>query len=327
MRRRDFIAGIGSVAGCSATAASGQQAIPVVGFLAGISVDVSATYAAAFRRGLGELGFVEGQNVTVEYHWLNGQYGDLSALMRGFIHRRVDVIATLASMPGALAAKAATTTIPIVFSAGQDPVKLGLVASLNRPGGNATGINFFNTEVVPKRLGLLYQLIPNAVRVAALINPTTGATAESTSREVQEAARTIGLQIQIFEASSSSEIDAAFASIARDHIDALFVAGDSFFFGRRVQLANLAARDRIPAAYFSRDVVTVGGLMSYGTDLGEMYRQAGIYTANILKGAKPAELPVMQLNKFEFVINLQTARLLGLQVSPKLLATADEVIE
>jgi putative ABC transport system substrate-binding protein len=282
---------------------------------------------AAFRKGLGETGYVEGQNVTIEYHFLEGQFDRLPALMADLVRRRVAVIATSASATAALAAKAATATIPIVFAAGDDPVKLGLVASLNRPGGNATGINFFSEEVVGKRLGLLHELVPKAVRVAVLVNPANVTTAEATLRNVQEAAHHIGLQIQVLNASTSREIDAAFATLARERPDALFVAPDSFFASRRVQFVTLAARDRIPVAYSPRDIVEAGGLMSYGTSLADTLRQVGVYTGNVLKGAKPADLPVVQSTRFEFVINLGTARALGIEVPPGLLAITDEVIE
>ena len=286
----------------------------------------NARYVAAFRKGLNETGYVEGQNVTVEYHWLEGQYDRLPALMADLVRRQVAVIATPGNVP-ALAAKAATATIPIVFGVGDDPVKLGLVASLARPGGNATGINFFVQEVVAKRLRLLHELVPKAVRIAVLVNPANASAAETTLREVQEAAPTIGLQIQILNATTIGEIDAAFAILARERPDALFVAGDAFFISRRVQFATLTARDRIPATYSVREHVAVGGLMSYGTDLADAFRQVGVYTGNILKGAKPADLPVMQSTKFEFVINLQTARTLGIEVPPGVLSIADEVIE
>jgi putative tryptophan/tyrosine transport system substrate-binding protein len=260
----------------------------------------------------------------VEYHWLEGQYDRLPALMADLIRRRVAVIAT-PSDTAALAAKTATTTIPIVFRVAQDPVKLGLVASLARPGGNATGINFFGGELVAKRLGLLHDLVPKAVRIAVLVNPANAASAETTLRQVQEAARIFGLQMLVFSASTSREIEAVFALLAGQRPDALFVAGDAFFGSRRVQFATLAAHHRIPASYSQRDYVAVGGLMSYGATLD--YRQVGVYAGNILKGAKPADLPVMQSTKFEFVINLQTARLLGIEVPETLLAIADQVIE
>jgi len=328
MRRRDFIAGLGSTGvPLSLVAHAQQSALPVVGFVNARSADASAGLAAAFRMGLSETGYVDGKNVAVEYHWLDGQYDGLPAVMADLVRRRVAVIATLGSGAAAIAAKAATATIPIVFSVAEDPVKLGLVASLARPGGNATGVNFFFAEVVAKRLALLHELVPRAVRVAVLLNPANGPAAETTLRDVQDAARAIGLQIQIFNASTSREIDAAFVSLARERADALFVAPDSLFASRRVQFTTLATRDRIPAVYGGREYVEAGGLMSYGTDFAESYRQVGVYTGDILKGEKPADLPVMQPTKFEFVINAQTARALGIDVPPTLLATADEVIE
>jgi len=246
--------------------------------------------------------------------------------MADLVRRQVAVIATAGNVP-TLAAKAATATIPIVFGVGDDPVRLGLVPSLARPGGNATGINFFNAELVPKRLRLLHDLVPKAVRVAVLLNPANASSTESQLRIVQEAAPTIGLQIQILNATTIGEIDAAFATLERERPDVLFVAGDAFFASRAVQFATLTARGRIPATYSLRDYVAVGGLMSYGTDFTEAFRQVGVYTGKILKGAKPADLPVVQSTKFEFVINMQTARALGLEVPAQLLATVDEVIE
>jgi putative ABC transport system substrate-binding protein len=298
----------------------------MVGFIRDGSADTATRFVAAFRKGLSEADYVEGQNVTVEYHWLEGQYDRLPALMADLVRRHVAVIATPGNAP-AIAAKAATATIPIVFGVGGDPVRLGLVASLARPGGNATGIDFFNTEVATKRLRLLHDLVPSAARVAVLVNPANATTAESNLRVVQEAASTLGLQIQILNASTIGEIDAAFATFARERPDALFVTGDAFFVSRRVQLATLAASYKIPAAYSIRDHVEAGGLMSYGTDLADMFRQVGFYTGTILKGAKPADMPVQTPTKFEFVINRTTAKVLGLTIPAGVLSIADEVIE
>jgi putative ABC transport system substrate-binding protein len=328
MRRRDFITLLGGAAAAWPQAARAQQpALPVVGFLRAGSPDAFAREVTAFRKGLNEAGYVEGQNVTVEYHWLEDHYDRLPALVADLVRRRVAVIATPASTPAALAAKAATTTIPIVFGVGEDPVQLGIVASLARPGGNATGINFFSREVDAKRLALLHELVPKAIRVAVLLNPGNASSAETTLRYMREAAPTIGLQIRILNATTIGEIDAAFAALARERPDALFVAPDGFFGSRGVQFATLTAVHKIPAAYSNRGTVAVGGLMSYGTDLAETFHQVGVYTGRILKGAKPADLPVTQATKFEFVINLQTARALGIVVPPSLLAIADEVIE
>jgi putative ABC transport system substrate-binding protein len=327
MRRRAFITLLGAAAAWPRAARAQQSALPVVGLLNGGSADAAAGNVAAFRKGLNETGTVEGQNATVEYYWLEGRYDRVPALVADLIRRRVAVIATPASTQAALAVKAATATIPIVFGIGQDPVQLGLVASLARPGGNATGVNAFVNEVVAKRLGLLHDLVPKAVHVAVLVNPALVSTTGSTLREVQEAARAIGLQIQILNASTIGEIDAAFATLARERPDALFVATDGFFTSRRGQFATLTAVNKIPAAYADSDTVKAGGLMSYGTDNADMWRQVGVYTGSILKGAKPTDLPVLQSTKFEFVINLQTARALHIEVPPGLLAIADEVIE
>jgi putative tryptophan/tyrosine transport system substrate-binding protein len=324
--RRKFLATLGGAAAAWPLAARAQQpTMPVVGFVNAGSSD--ARNLAAFRKGLNGAGYVEGQNVTVEYHWLDGQFDRLPSLMADLVRRRVAVIATPGGNFAALAAKAATTTIPIVFGVGEDPVKLGLVTNLARPDGNTTGISFFTLEVAAKRLGLLHDLVPKAVRIAVLVNPANVPTAEATLRDMPEAARAIGLQIQFLNASTIREIEAAFAVLVRDRADALFVAGDTFFVSRRVQFATLAARYGIPAAYPGREFVEVGGLMSYATDRGDMFRQVGAYTGQILKGAKPADLPVLQSTKFEFVINLQTARALGIEVPNSIHLLADEVIE
>jgi putative ABC transport system substrate-binding protein len=326
LKRREFITLLGGATWWPLAARAQQPALPVVGFLDGGSADASADRVRAFRKGLNETGYVEGQNVAIEYRWAEGQYERLPALAADLVKRQVAVIVTPSATPTA-PAKAATATIPIVFGVGQDPVKLGLVASLARPGGNATGINFFGQEVVAKRLRLLHDLLPKAVRVAVLVNPATASNTETTSPEVQEAAPIIGLQIQMLNASTSREIDAAFATLARERPDALFVAPDPLFVSRRVQLVTLTAVNKIPASYSQRDDVAAGGLMSYGTNFADTLRQIGVYTGRILKGAKPADLPVVQSTKFEFVINLQTARALGIEVPPGLLASADEVIE
>jgi putative ABC transport system substrate-binding protein len=326
--RRRFIAALGAAAASWPRAVRAQQqALPLVGLVSGRSADSSARYMAVFRQGLMETGYVEGQNVTVEYHWLEGQYGRLPALMADLVRRHVAVFATPGSNPATLAAKAATGTIPIVFGVGEDPVELGLVASLARPGGNATGINFFGQEVVAKGLRLLHDLLPKAVRVVVLVNPANVPIAKSTLRDVQVAGPTLGLQIHILNATTIGEIDGAFATFASERPDALYVAPDGFFSSRGGQFATLTARDRIPAAYWNRDFVAAGGLMSYGTDLADTYHQVGVYTGSILKGAKPADLAVVQSTKFVFAINQQTARALGIAVPPDVLSIADEVIE
>jgi len=326
--RRALVAALGGAAVAWPFASSAQQAaLPVVGFIHLGSPDASARSAAGFRKGLNESGYIEGQNVTVEYHWLEGHYDRLPELTAELVRRKVAVIAIPGNNSAALAAKAATATIPIVFGVGEDPVRLGLVASLARPGGNATGINFFVQEVAAKRLRLLHDLVPKAVRIAVLVNPANASTAESTIRDVQEAAPAIGLQIQILNATTIGEINAAFATLEHDPPDALFVAPDGLFVGRAVQFATLTARYRIPATYSIRDYVAAGGLMSYGTDSADMFHQVGVYTGRILKGAKPAELPVLQSTKFDFVINLQTAQELGIEVPQNVLSIADEVIE
>jgi putative tryptophan/tyrosine transport system substrate-binding protein len=324
MRRRAFITLLGGAAAWPLAARAQQPALPVIGVIYSGSAAASAHWAAAFRNGLNETVYTEGRNVAIEYHWLDGRYDRLPALAAELVGRRVAVIAAPGSTPAALAAKA---QIPIVFGVGEDPVKLGLVDNLARPGGNATGINYFVSEAVPKRLGLLRDLLPGAVRIAVMISPGNIASAETTLREVRKAGGAFGLQIQVLNASNSGEIDAAFVAMSRERAEALFVAPDAFFASRRVQLAILAARDKIPAAYAQRDYTEAGGLMSYGTNLADSFRQAGVYAGKILSGAKPAELPVTQSTKFELVINLQTAKALGLKVPSGLLLAADEVIE
>jgi putative ABC transport system substrate-binding protein len=328
MQRREFIALLGGTALAWPLAVRAQQPVmPMVAVIGGGSANTSARLVTAFRKGLNEPGYVEGQNVTVEYHWLEGHYDRLPALMADLVRRHVAVIATPGSNVAALAAKAATATIPIVFGVGSDPVQLGLVASLARPGGNATGINMFSQEVTAKRLRLLHDLVPKAVRIAVLLNPGNASSAETLLRDMPEAVAIMGLQIQIFDATTIGEIDAAFAILARERPDALFVAGDSFFVSRAVQFATLTAANKIPATYSQRDFVAAGGLMSYGPDFADEFHQVGVYTGSILKGARPADLPVLQSTKFEFFINLQTARVLGIEVPPAVLSIADEVIE
>ena len=329
MKRREFNALVAGAAAAWPLAARAQQpAMPIVAFVNPAERDgIAPRYVAAFRKGLSDTGYVEGQNVAVEYHWLEGRYDRLPAMMADLIRRQVAVIATPGGSPTALAAKTATTMIPIVFGVAEDPVSIGLVANLARPGGNATGINFFLGELVAKRLGLLHDLVPQAARLAVLVNPANALTAEATLRGVPEAARTLGLQVQSLNASTASEIDAAFSIMVRDRADALFIAPDAFFASRRVQFATLAARDRIPTSCPNREMVEAGLLMSYGANVADMFHQVGIYTGSILKGTKPADLPVLQSTKFEFVINLQTAKALGLEVPNSLQLLADEVIE
>jgi putative ABC transport system substrate-binding protein len=329
MRRRQFITTLlgGAAVAWPLAARAQQPAVPVIGFLLPTSLDTNADRLRAFRQGLKDTGYVEGENVAIEYRSAEGHNDRLPALAVEFVRRQVAVIASPQGTPSALAAKAATTTIPIVFGVNEDPVKLGLVATLARPGGNATGINILSGELVAKRLELLRELVPSAARVAVLINPTNAANTETTLRDVKGAARAIGLQIQVLNASTGREINAAFAAFARERPDALFVGADPFFSSRRVQLANLASHHSIPATYAVREMVEAGGLMSYGANIADAFRHVGAYTGRILKGAKPADLPVVQATKFELVINAQTARMLGLTVPPTLLVAADEMIE
>jgi putative tryptophan/tyrosine transport system substrate-binding protein len=326
MKRREFISLLGSAAAAWPLAASAQQpAMPVIGFLSGTSPETARL--RAFRQCLKDAGFIEGENVVIEYRWADDQTDRLPALAAEFAQRRVAVIAAIGGIPSALAAKAATTTIPIVFLVGVDPVRLGLVSSLPRPGGNLTGINVINSELASKRLELLRALVPGAIRIGVLVDPTNASGTDATLRDVGAAARTMGLQIQVLNASTSLELDAAFATLVRERSAALIVGSTPFFFDRRVQLALLAARHAAPAIYQDRHHAEVGGLISYGASLGDAYRHVGVYAGRILKGAKPADLPVVQPTRFELVINVSTARMLGLTVPDALLATADEVIE
>ena len=323
IRRRDLIAMLGGAATWPLTGAA-QQRTPVVGYLSGGAPGPFASFLTAFRQGLGETGYVEGQNVAIEYRWAEDQYDRLRTLVADLVDRKVAVIA--ANSPSALAAKTATTTIPIVFTTGDDPMNLGLVTSLSRPTGNVTGVTFFAGAVVAKQLELLHELLPQATVISVLVNPNfPGATFQL--RDVQEAARTLGHTMHVLNASTGSEINTAFATIAQQRTDALLVAGDPFFLSRVSQFVTLAARHAVPTIYAQREYVAGGGLISYGTSVTDAYRQVGVYVGRILRGAKPTDLPVVRATKFELVINLQTAKLLSLEVPPTLLARADEVIE
>jgi ABC-type uncharacterized transport system substrate-binding protein len=320
LRRRDFITLLGgaAAAGWPVAARAQQPAMPVIGFLHPASLDTITDRMRAFRQGLKEIGFIEGENVAVEYRRAENQFDRLPVLAAELVRRQVDVIVTAGSSIPAVAAKAATTTIPIVFAVPEEPVRSGLVTSLARPGGNATGIYFFSVELVAKRLEILREMVPATTRIAVLVNPADAANSETMLKHVE---------IQILNANTSHEIDAAFAAFVRERHDPLFVSGGPFLLSRRVQLALLAARHAVPASYGAREYVEIGGLMSYGAKIADAYRQVGVYAGRILKGAKPADLPVMQSTKFELVINAQAARVLGLTVPPTLLARADEVIE
>jgi putative tryptophan/tyrosine transport system substrate-binding protein len=328
MKRREILTLVGGAAASWPLAARAQQAaMPVVGFLHPQSPDAFVEPLRGFRQGLKDTGYSEGENVAIDYRWADNQVGRLPALAGDLVRKPVAVIVAAGGAVSPLTAKASTTTIPIVFVVGDDPVRLGLVPSLSRPGGNLTGINFFTVELAPKRLEILRELVPGAARVAVLVNPANTDNAEATVREVQAAARVMGLQIQVLNAGSSNEITAAFATLARERPDALLVGTGPPFTGRRVQVVQLAAYHRIPAIYALRQIAEIGGLISYGASLTDAYRQVGVYAGRILKGAAPADLPVVQSAKFELVINTETARMLGLSVPPSLLARADEVIE
>jgi len=325
LKRREFITLLGSAVAWPRVARAQQVAMPAIGLLHSVSPDTLANRLRGFRQGLKEIGYVEDENVAIEQRWAENQMDRLPELAAALVRRQVSVIAAFGSA-AVFAAKAATTTIPIAFGVPEDPVKLGLVTNLARPGGSLTGINFFTLELSAKRLALLRELVPAATRVAVLVNPTSP-DAETTLRDLEPAARAMGLQMRVLNASTSREINEAFATFVREQPDALFVAVDPFFQTRHVQLITLAARHAVPTAFSVRDYAEAGGLMSYGTNVTDAWRQVGVYTGRILKGAKPGDLPVVQATKFEFVINAETARMLGLTVPPSLLAIADEVIE
>ena len=328
MNRREFITLLGGAAATWPVTARAQQgALPVIGFLNPTAPEVFADELRAFHRGLKEAGFVEGDNVATVYRWAEGQVDRLPALAADLVNRKVAVIASTGMAAATFAAKAATATTPIVFIVNEDPVRLGLVASLAGPGGNLTGTNLLTGEVVAKRLELLRELVPGMARVAVLVDPANSQTTEATLKDVEPAARAMGLQVQVLNASTSREIDAAFAMIARERLDALFVSPAAFFTSRRMQLTHLASRHAVPASYALRSYAEAGGLMSYGASLRDAYRQIGVYAGRILKGTKPADLPVVQSSRFELIINAQIATMLGLSVPPSLLAIADEVIE
>jgi putative tryptophan/tyrosine transport system substrate-binding protein len=326
MKRREFITLLGGAVAWPLAARAQQAAMPMVGFLGSSSATEWSPLVTTFQRGLKENGYVEAENVTIEYRWADGQYDRLPSLAADLVRRQVAVIVAAGSPAPALAAKAATAAIPIVFALGADPVQFGLVPSLNRPGGNVTGVAFLSAGLGEKALGLIHELVPSATVGAMLVNPNNP-NADSVTRNARETARSLGLQLHILNPGTAPEIDTAFASLSEQRIGVLLIGADPFFLGRREQFVTLAARYAVPAVFFAREFVTAGGLMSYGTSIGDAYRRAGIYTGKILKGARPADLPVEQSTRFEFVINLKTAKTLGLTIPDKLLALADEVIE
>ena len=327
MRRREFIVAFGGAAAWPLVSHAQQSAIPVVGFLDSRSTETVGNRLRGFRQGLGEDGYAEGRNVAIEYRWAENQLDRLPELAGDLVRRRVNVIVASGGQPVNFAAQAATTTIPVLFLSAQDPVKVGLVTNLARPSGNLTGVNFFNAELAAKQFDLLREILPKVRRIAVLVDPNARENTEMTLHDLETAARAGGIQVQVLRTANSQDIDAAFEEIDREHIDGVFVEQSPFFTSRRVQLAQLTAHYSIPASYPGREFAEVGGLISYGSDIADAYRQVGIYCGHILKGAKVAELPVVQSSKLELVINAQTARVLKLTVSPQLLARADEVIE
>jgi putative ABC transport system substrate-binding protein len=328
MKRRAFITLLGGAAAAWPLAAGAQQpAMPVIGFLHPGFPEANAGLLAAFRKGLTETGYAEGRNVAIDFRWAYGDYSRLAELAADLVRRQVAVIVTPIGTTTALAAKAATATIPIVFSAGTDPVKAGIVTSLSRPGGNVTGVNYMAAELGAKRLGLLHEMAPRAARIAFLVNPANPIPAESMIKDMEAAASVAQRHIDVFTASTNREIETAFAALVQSRADALIVGAEPFFIDRRVQIVTLATRHLLPTVYFLREFVEIGGLMSYGASDLSRYREVGIYTGRVLKGEKPADMPVVQPTKFELVINLPTARAIGIEVPPSLLAQADEVIE
>jgi putative ABC transport system substrate-binding protein len=328
MKRRAFIAGLGSAAAWPLVAGAQQPTMPVIGFLNAASPDLFVHVVRAFHLGLTETGYVEGQNVAIEYRWAEDQYDRLPVLAADLVRRRVSVITTGSATLAALAAKAATSTIPIIFLTGADPIQLGLVATLNRPGGNLTGVTTLNTEITPKRLQVLRELLPTSTIMAVLVNPiNTPATVETEVRQVQAVAHTLGLQIEVLQASTDGGLDSAFLTLTQRRAGGLVISADTFFSGKSAQLAALASRHAVPTISPYREFVTAGGLMSYGGSVTELYRLVGVYTGRVLNGEKPADLPVQQVTKVEFVINLKTAKALGLTVPISLISRADKVIE